>query len=117
MHGRYYIPVLPPQNIFEQDNCLSDKHSGIDFLKKLCLISLQSFCFSYYRVAFFPLHIGDHVMIEEDCIVNAAQIGSFVYIGKNCVIVSQMPCSLFLSKDHTDPWRLGRFLDMLLWIK
>lgn len=37
-------------------------------------------------VAFFPLHIGDNVFIEEDCIVNAAQIGSNVYIGKNCII-------------------------------
>uniref|UniRef100_A0A4W3ISY5 Dynactin subunit 5 n=1 Tax=Callorhinchus milii TaxID=7868 RepID=A0A4W3ISY5_CALMI len=42
-------------------------------------------------VAFFPLHIGDHVFIEEDCVVNAAQIGSYVHIGKNCVIVSQLP--------------------------
>lgn len=41
-----------------------------------------------FRVAFFPLHIGDHVFIEEDCVVNAAQIGSYVHIGKNCVIVS-----------------------------
>ncbi|XP_010793271.1 dynactin subunit 5 [Notothenia coriiceps] len=40
-------------------------------------------------VAFFPLHIGDHVFIEEDCVVNAAQIGSYVHIGKNCVIVTQ----------------------------
>lgn len=39
-------------------------------------------------MAFFPLHIGDHVLIEEDSIVNAAQVGSFVHIGKNCVIVS-----------------------------
>ncbi|KAK7112969.1 dynactin subunit 5-like [Littorina saxatilis] len=37
-------------------------------------------------VAFFPLHIGDHVFIGEDSIVNAAQVGSFVHIGKNCVI-------------------------------
>ncbi|VDP94068.1 unnamed protein product [Echinostoma caproni] len=37
-------------------------------------------------VAFFPLHIGDNVFIEEDSIVNAAQIGSYVHIGKNCVI-------------------------------
>ena len=41
-----------------------------------------------FRVAFFPLHIGDHVIIEEDCVVNAAQVGSYVHIGKNCVIVS-----------------------------
>ena len=39
-------------------------------------------------MAFFPLHIGDNVFIEEDSVVNAAQIGSFVHIGKNCVIVS-----------------------------
>lgn len=47
-----------------------------------------SLFFRTYRVAFFPLHIGDHVFIEEDCVVNAAQIGSYVHIGKNCVIVS-----------------------------
>ncbi|XP_046551709.1 dynactin subunit 5-like [Haliotis rubra] len=37
-------------------------------------------------VAFFPLHIGDHVLIEEDSIINAAQVGSYVHIGKNCII-------------------------------
>lgn len=42
------------------------------------------------RVAFFPLHIGDHVIIEEDCVINAAQVGSYVHIGKNCVIVSNL---------------------------
>lgn len=40
------------------------------------------------RVAFFPLHIGDHVYIGEGSIINAAAVGSYVYIGKNCVIVS-----------------------------
>lgn len=45
-------------------------------------------------MAFFPLHIGDHVFIEEDCVVNAAQIGSYVHIGKNCVIVSAVCLSL-----------------------
>lgn len=44
------------------------------------------------RVAFFPLHIGDHVIVEEDTIVNAAQVGSYVHIGKNCVIVSCNLC-------------------------
>ena len=39
-------------------------------------------------MAFFPLHIGDHVFIEEDSIINAAQVGSYVHIGRNCVIVS-----------------------------
>lgn len=46
--------------------------------------------FFFYSVAFFPLHIGDHVFIEEDCVVNAAQIGSYVHVGKNCVIVSML---------------------------
>ena len=51
-------------------------------------------------VAFFPLHIGDHVLIEEDSIVNAAQVGSFVHIGKNCVIVSIMNISnLFIPSN------------------
>lgn len=40
------------------------------------------------RVAFFPLNIGDHVFIGEKSIVNAGTVGSYVYIGKNCVIVS-----------------------------
>lgn len=38
-------------------------------------------------VAFFPLHIGDHVFIGEGSILSAASIGSYVYIGKNVVIV------------------------------
>uniref|UniRef100_D1FQ47 Dynactin subunit 5 n=1 Tax=Simulium nigrimanum TaxID=683695 RepID=D1FQ47_SIMNI len=37
-------------------------------------------------VAFFPLHIGDHVFIGEGSVVSAASIGSYVYIGKNAVI-------------------------------
>ena len=44
------------------------------------------------RVAFFPLHIGDHVIVEENTVVNAAQVGSYVHIGKNCVIVSSKLC-------------------------
>jgi len=51
-------------------------------------LKLYFFSEQICRVAFFPLHIGDHVIIEEDCVVNAAQIGSYVHIGKNCVIVS-----------------------------
>ena len=33
------------------------------------------------------MKIGDHVTIGEGSIVEAATIGSFVHIGKNCVIV------------------------------
>lgn len=44
--------------------------------------------FLFNRVAFFPTHIGDYVIIEDDCVVNAANIGNFVHIGKGAVIVS-----------------------------
>ncbi|KAF9162696.1 hypothetical protein DFQ26_003301 [Actinomortierella ambigua] len=37
--------------------------------------------FSYY-----PMKIGDHVTIGERSVVQAAQIGSYVQIGKDCVI-------------------------------
>ncbi|KAI5694764.1 hypothetical protein M8J76_006388 [Diaphorina citri] len=37
-------------------------------------------------VAFFPLQMGDHVFIDENTVVNAASVGSYVYIGKNVVI-------------------------------
>lgn len=32
--------------------------------------------------------MGDHVFIGENTVVNAAVVGSYVYIGKNVVIVS-----------------------------
>ena len=41
------------------------------------------------RVAFFPLHIGDHVFIGENSIVSATSVGSYVHIGKDVVIVSR----------------------------
>ena len=41
-----------------------------------------------YSGAFYPLQIGDNVIIGEDSVINASSIGSFVYVGKNCVIVS-----------------------------
>ena len=56
-----------------------------------CVISKRSVVRPPFKkfskgVAFFPLHIGDNVLIEEDCVINAAQVGSHVHIGKNCVI-------------------------------
>ncbi|XP_041362911.1 dynactin subunit 5-like [Gigantopelta aegis] len=58
---------------------------------RYCIVSNRSVIRPAFKkfskgVAFFPLHIGDHVMIEEDSIVNAAQVGSYVHIGKNCII-------------------------------
>ena len=57
------------------------------FLPKQCVIGERSVIRPPFKkfmkgVAFFPLHIGDHVLIEEDCVVNAAQVGSYVHIGR-----------------------------------
>lgn len=38
-------------------------------------------------MAFFPINIGDYVVIEDDCVINATSIGSFVHIGKGSIIV------------------------------
>lgn len=49
-------------------------------------------------VAFFPLHIGDHVYIGENSVICAASIGSYVYIGKDAVIVSFLTGSRWIFK-------------------
>lgn len=36
---------------------------------------------------YLPITIGDYVFVGDGSIVQAAEVGSFVYIGKNCVIV------------------------------
>lgn len=60
---------------------------------RYCIISKNSVIRPPFKqftkgVAFFPLHIGDHVYIGENSVISAASIGSYVYIGKNVVIVS-----------------------------
>ena len=73
---------LPPE--FEQ---LLSVMAILLFLPKQCVIGERSVIRPPFKkfmkgVAFFPLHIGDHVLIEEDCVVNAAQVGSYVHIGR-----------------------------------
>ncbi|KAL9926907.1 dynactin subunit 5 [Glossina fuscipes] len=58
---------------------------------RYCVISKNAVIRPPYKqfskgVAFFPMHIGDHVFIGEGAIVSAASIGSFVYIGKNAIL-------------------------------
>lgn len=58
---------------------------------RYCIISKNSVIRPPYKkfskgVAFFPLHMGDHVFVGENSIVNAGAVGSYVYIGKNVVI-------------------------------
>ena len=61
---------------------------------RYCVISKNAVIRPPYKqfskgIAFFPMHIGDHVYIGEGAVVSAAVIGSFVYIGKNAIIVRQ----------------------------
>lgn len=62
---------------------------------RYCVIGKNSVIRPPYKqfskgIAFFPMHIGDHVFIGEGAVVAAATIGSFVYIGKNAIIVSNL---------------------------
>lgn len=74
---------------------LSFDHHSKNLVKgKLIIYSKWSTCllifyfsFSYFSVAFFPLQMGDHVFVGERAVVNAAVVGSYVYIGKNAIIV------------------------------
>lgn len=58
---------------------------------RYCIISKNSVIRPPFKkfskgVAFFPLHMGDHVYVGENSVVSAAVIGSYVHIGKNVVI-------------------------------
>jgi UDP-3-O-[3-hydroxymyristoyl] glucosamine N-acyltransferase len=53
---------------------------------------------------FIPITIGDFVIIEANTIVSAAKIGSYVHIGRNCVIVLFIELILKVAQSHH--WRL-----------
>ncbi|XP_037959733.1 dynactin subunit 5 [Teleopsis dalmanni] len=58
---------------------------------RYCVISKNAVIRPPYKqfskgIAFFPMHIGDHVYIGENAVVSAAVIGSYVCIGKNAII-------------------------------
>ncbi|KAH8393699.1 hypothetical protein KR200_009999 [Drosophila serrata] len=72
---------------------------------RYCVIGKDSVIRPPYKqfskgIAFFPMHIGDHVFIGEGAVVSAASIGSCVYIGKNAIIVS-FSTSQFKSQEIT----------------
>ncbi|KAI8915434.1 dynactin subunit P25 [Powellomyces hirtus] len=55
------------------------------FLGERCVIRPP---YKTYKGVFnyYPMKIADHVVVGQDSVVEAAQIGSYVHIGKNCVI-------------------------------
>ncbi|ESN97462.1 hypothetical protein HELRODRAFT_157540 [Helobdella robusta] len=73
------------------NNCIIRGDLANVRIGKHCIVGLRTVVRPPFKkfskgVAFFPLQIGDNVIIEEDSVINAAHIGSFVHIGKNCVI-------------------------------
>ncbi|VDO33358.1 unnamed protein product [Haemonchus placei] len=82
--------VLNGKNIVQRDVIIRGDLAAIRsgrfcIIRKGTLIRPSSKKFSK-GVTLFPVHIGDHVMIEEDCVISAAQICSFVHIGAGSVI-------------------------------
>jgi len=58
---------------------------------KYCILSEQTVIRPSYKkfskgFTFFPIHVGDHVMIEPNCILMPAQIGSYVFIGRGSIV-------------------------------
>jgi len=58
---------------------------------KYCIVGQNTVIRPPYKhfskgLTFFPVHIGDHVLIEENCVIIAVSVGSYVHIEKNSVI-------------------------------
>ncbi|CAG8779828.1 11753_t:CDS:2, partial [Racocetra fulgida] len=66
-------------------------HAVVVAIGRYCLLAKGSIIRPPYKTykGYYPMKIGDHVTIGEGSIVEAATIGSFVHIGKNCVIVNE----------------------------
>nr|CAH0111910.1 unnamed protein product [Daphnia galeata] len=82
--------ILNGKNIIMGESMIRGDLANVR-MGQYCILSKQSVIRPPFKkfakgVAFFPLHVGDHVFIGENSVVNAAVVGSYVYIGKNCVI-------------------------------
>ncbi|KAJ3054748.1 hypothetical protein HK097_000919 [Rhizophlyctis rosea] len=66
-------------------------HAVVVAIGRYCMLGQRSVIRPPYKTykgifSYYPMKIGDHVVIGEDTIVEAATIGNYVHIGKNCVI-------------------------------
>nr|QBH72929.1 dynactin subunit P25 [Franklinothrips vespiformis] len=82
--------VLHGKVIVQSDAIIRGDLAGVR-TGRYCIISKRAVLrpsFKKYSkgVAFFPLHMGDHVFVGENAVVSAAVVGSYVYIGNNVVI-------------------------------
>ena len=82
--------ILNGKNIVQSEAIIRGDLANVR-VGRHCVISSKSVIRPPFKkfskgVAFFPLQIGDHVFIGEGAVVNAANVNSYVYIGKNVVI-------------------------------
>ncbi|KAI8815830.1 trimeric LpxA-like protein [Fimicolochytrium jonesii] len=66
-------------------------HTVVVAIGRYCLLSQRCVIRPPYKtykgvLNYYPMKIADHVTIGEDSVIEAAQVGSYVEIGKNCVI-------------------------------
>ncbi|KAJ1978163.1 hypothetical protein H4R35_002010 [Dimargaris xerosporica] len=66
-------------------------HAVVIAIGRYCLLGQKSVIRPPHKTfkgvfRYYPMKIGDSVMIGENSIVEAASIGSYVQIGKNCII-------------------------------
>ncbi|GMR53095.1 hypothetical protein PMAYCL1PPCAC_23290, partial [Pristionchus mayeri] len=82
--------VIHGKSILMRDCMLRGDLTGIR-MGKYCYIGERSLIRASHRkfskgATMFPLHIGDFVIVEEDCVLVAAQIGSYTHIGKGAIL-------------------------------
>jgi dynactin-5 len=78
---------------------------------KFCVVGERTVIRPSYKefqkgATYFHSNVGDHVMIEEDCVIEAVQIGSYVHIGAGSVIgngVIVKDCSIVLPRSVIPP--------------
>lgn len=93
----FYWKILFPQSRMRYSTALQDIQRvwWEDRVHRCYVVFLKGcWCraFNYY-----PMKIGDHVTIGENSIVEAAQLGNCVDIGKDCIIVR--PNGIFSARD------------------
>ncbi|KAI9105714.1 dynactin, subunit p25 [Phlyctochytrium arcticum] len=84
--------IIQPDSIIRGDLRRAGRgHAVVVAIGSYCLLKEKCALrppYKQYKAVFnyFPMKIGDHCVVGEDSIVEAAQIGNHVEIGRNCVI-------------------------------
>ncbi|KAF8366334.1 dnc-5 [Pristionchus pacificus] len=82
--------IIHGKSILMRDCMLRGDLTGIR-MGKFCFIGERTLIRASHRkfskgATMFPMHVGDCVIVEEDCVLVAAQIGSYTHIGKGAIV-------------------------------